>query len=99
MFRIERTANGQVVFTLSGRMQTEEIDQLQQLLVVEEPGRRVALDLRNLTLVSCDAVRFLADCEANSIIIENCPLYIRNWIAQEKRRKLRRRRNSKEEAR
>jgi hypothetical protein len=38
MLRIERSTNGQVVFTLSGRMQTEDIEQFQQLLVVETSG-------------------------------------------------------------
>ncbi len=41
MLRIERSANGQVVFTLSGRMQTEDIEQFQQLLVVETPGQQL----------------------------------------------------------
>ena len=93
MLRIERSANGQVVFTLSGRIQTEDIEQFQQLLVVERPGQPVMFDLRDVTLVNQDAVTFLADCEAKGIILESCPLHIRNWIDQEKRRhKMRRRR-------
>jgi len=95
MLRIERSANGQVVFTLSGRMQTEDIEQFRQLLVVEAPGRTVRFDLRYVTLVNQDAVTFLAHCEANGIKLENCPLYIRNWIDQEKRRNDRRRRRKK----
>ena len=91
MLRIERSANGQVVFTLSGRMQTEDIEQFQQLLVVETPGQQLTLNLRHVTLVNQDAVTFLARCEANGIKLENCPLYIRNWIDQEKRRNGRRR--------
>src|SRR6185503_16774251 len=95
MLRIERSANGQVVFTLSGRMQTEDIGQVQQLLVVETPGQPVMFDLRYVTLVNQDAVTFLAQCEADGIKIENCPLYVRNWIDQEKRRIERRRRKKK----
>jgi hypothetical protein len=91
MLRIERSANGQVVFTLSGRMQTEDIKQFQQLLVGETPGRPLMFNLLYVTLVNQDAVTFLADCEANGIKLENCPLYIRNWIDQEKRRNRRRR--------
>jgi hypothetical protein len=86
MLRIERSANGQVVFTLSGRMQTEDIEQFRQLLIVETPGQPVIVDLRHLTLVNQDAVTFLADCEAKGIKLESCPLYVRNWIDQEKRR-------------
>ena len=91
MLRIERSANGQVVFTLSGRMQTQDIEQVQQLLVVEAPGQRLMFNLRDVTLVNQDAVTFLARCEANGIKLESCPLYIRNWIDQEKRRNRRRR--------
>ena len=91
MLRIERSANRQVVFTLSGRMQTEDIEQFQQLLVVETPGQPVMFDLRDVTLVNQDVVTFLADCEAKGIKLESCPLHIRNWIDQEKCRNRRRR--------
>jgi hypothetical protein len=49
-------------------------------------------------LVNQDAVTFLAHCEANGVKLENCPLHIRNWIDQEKRRNRRprmRKRNTK----
>jgi len=93
MLRIERSANGQVVFTLSGRMQTEDIEQVRQLLVVEAPGQRLMFNLRDVTLVNQDAVTFLADCEAKGIKLESCPLHIRSWIDQEKRRDKRRQRH------
>jgi hypothetical protein len=96
MLRIERSANGQVMFTLSGRMQTEDIEQFQQLLFVETPGQPLIFNLRCLTLVNQEAVTFLADCEAKGIKLEDCPLYIRNWIDQEKRRNERRRRQKKD---
>ena len=91
MLRIERSGNGQVVFTLSGRMQTEDIEQFRQLVVVETPGQQLMFNLRDVTLVNQDAVTFLADCEAKGIKLENCPLHIRSWIDQEKRRNRRRR--------
>ena len=96
MLRIERSANGQVVFTLSGRMQTEDIEQVQQLLIVETPGQPVVLDLQDVTLVNQDVVTFFAHCEATGIKLENCPLHIRNWIDQEKRRNRRRRRQKRD---
>jgi len=83
-----------VVFTLSGRMQTEDIEQFQQLLVVETTGQRLTFNLRHVTLVNQDAVTFLAHCEAKGIKLESCPLYIRNWIDQEKRRNERQRRRN-----
>jgi hypothetical protein len=96
MLRIERSANDQVVFTLSGRMQTEDIEQVQQLLIVETPGQQLLFNLRDVTLVNQDAVTFLADCEAKGINLETCPLHIRNWIDQEKRRNRRRRRQKRD---
>jgi hypothetical protein len=96
MLRIDRSANGPVVFTLSGRMQTEDIEQFQQLLIVEPPGQQLIFDLRHVTLVNRDAVTFLAGCEAKGIQLEGCPLYIRNWIDQEKRRAVRRRAKKRE---
>ncbi len=86
MLRIERSANGQVVFTLSGRIQTEDIEQFQQLLAVETPEQPLMFNLRDVTIINQEAVTFLAHCEAKGIKLENCPLHIRNWIDQEKRR-------------
>ena len=45
MRKITRAANGEVVFKLSGRMARE----LETLLSAEESGRRVVLDLKDLT--------------------------------------------------
>jgi hypothetical protein len=75
------------VFTLSGRMQAEDIGQVQQLLDAEAPGQQLLFDLRDVTLVNRDAVAFLARCEACGITLESCPLHIRNWIDQEKRQR------------
>ena len=91
MLRIERSTNGQVVFTLSGRMQTQDIEQVQQLLAVEAPGQRLMFNLRDVTLVNQDVVTFLAGCEAKGIKLESCPLHIRSWIDQEKWRTKKRR--------
>ena len=96
MLRIERITNGQVVFTVSGRLQTEDIEQVQQLLVVEMPGQPLIFDLRDVTLVNQDVVTFLAHCEAKGIKLESCPLHIRNWINQEKRRNKRRQRQKRD---
>ena len=80
MLRIERSANGQVMFTLSGRMQTEDIDQVRQLLAVEAAGQRRVINLRDVTLINQDVVAFLAECEAQGIELECCPLHMRSWI-------------------
>jgi anti-anti-sigma regulatory factor len=84
MLRIQRAANGDVVFTLSGRMDAENVAELETLLGTESKGRRIFLDLKDLTLVDRDAVSFLERCEADSIKLKNCPAYIREWITRER---------------
>ena len=86
MLRTRRTENGRVLFTLSGRIETEDIKQLQQLLAVETSGQQLILDLRDVTLVNQDAIKFLRRCEADGIKLENCPLHVRRWIDQVKDR-------------
>lgn len=80
MLRTRRTANGRVLFTLSGRIETDDIKHLQEMLALETSGRQLVLDLRDLTLVNEDAVKFLSRCEADGIRLENCPLHVRKWI-------------------
>jgi hypothetical protein len=83
MLKIQRKANGRVLFTLSGRIEGGDIDELRGLLELEEASGHVALDLKDVTLVDRDAVRFLTDCEAENIKLENCPPYVREWIRRE----------------
>ena len=85
MLRTRRTENGRVLFTLSGRIETEDVKHLQQLLAVETSGKRLILDLRDVTLVNQDAVEFLSRCEAVGIELDHCPLHVRQWIDQLKR--------------
>jgi hypothetical protein len=85
MLRIQRSENGEVVFTLSGQMDEEPIAQLETLIRSEAGGRRIVLDLKDLTLVTENAVTFLERCESNSITLENCPPYIREWIKRQRR--------------
>jgi anti-anti-sigma regulatory factor len=85
MLKIQWTTNGELVFTLSGRLDGENIGELRTLFGTEAEGRRIALDLRDITLVDRDAVRFLQRCEADSIKLRNCPAYIREWIVREKK--------------
>ncbi len=83
MLKIQRAANGEVVFSLIGRMDGENVAELKTILSSEAKGRRIALDLKDLTLVDRDAVGFLERCEADSVKLKNCPAYIREWITRE----------------
>ncbi len=82
MLKITRAANGEVVIKLSGRMDAENIGELETLVREEANGRRIVLDLKDLTLVDQDAVSFLKRCEADNITLKDCPAYIREWITR-----------------
>jgi hypothetical protein len=83
MLKIQRRGNGEVVLTVSGRLETGNVSELSTLLKAEPAGRPLVLDLKNVLLVNRDVVRFLRVCEKDGIELRNCPPYIRSWIRQE----------------
>jgi len=82
VLKLTRVENGEVVIKLSGRMDAENVGELETLVSEEAKGRRIVLDLSDLTLVDQDAVSFLKRCEADNITLKNCPAYIREWITR-----------------
>jgi hypothetical protein len=68
--------------TLSGRMEAAQVTELRGLF--DRDYRNIILDLRDLRLADRDAVKFLRDCEADGMMFENCPAYIREWMDREK---------------
>ena len=84
MLRIERLANGKIVFTLCGRMDAEQAAALNKLFRDESRDIQIVVDLKDLTLVDRDAVRFLERCESHGIKLTNSPAYIRVWIDTER---------------
>jgi anti-anti-sigma regulatory factor len=83
MLRIQREANGEVVLKISGRLDGENLMELKKL-IDSEGGRRLVLDLRELTLVDHEAVGFLRECDSDSIELKNCPPYVCEWIARQR---------------
>jgi anti-anti-sigma regulatory factor len=82
--RIQRAADGNVVtLTLSGRIDAEQVADLQSLFASEANDHRIVLDLHEVDLVDRDTVRFLARCAAGGVQLEQCPAYIREWIERE----------------
>ena len=84
MLRISRVANGEVVFSLSGRMDAENVGEIETPLSAEASDRIIVLDLKDLRLVDQDVASFLRRCEAGGIQLKNCPAYIREWINGER---------------
>jgi hypothetical protein len=85
MLKIQRSSNGQVVFTLSGQMDEEHIADLETLIRSEGNARPIVLDLKNLTLVGQEAVSFLERCEADGVTLKNCAAYVREWVTRQQR--------------
>jgi anti-anti-sigma regulatory factor len=84
MLKITRAANGEVVLTVSGRLEAQNLAEMERTLGAEAGGRVVILDLKDLTHVDQDAVRFLGRCEVDNIQLNNCRAYIREWITRER---------------
>jgi anti-anti-sigma regulatory factor len=83
--RIHRSVEQElVVFTLTGRIQAEQVPGLLALLRSESSAHRIILDLEQVKLVDRDAVLFLALCETLGATLRNCSAYIRKWINQER---------------
>src|SRR5260370_14111979 len=84
MLKIQRSSNGEVIFTLAGRMDAEQVAEMEAPLGSEASTREIVLDLKDLTLVDRDAVRFLERCGADRLKLRNWPAYIREWITRER---------------
>jgi anti-anti-sigma regulatory factor len=84
MLKIHRSGNGEVVLTLSGRMDHESTLELENVIEAEEmKGRQIVLDIKDLTLVGQSDIDFLIRCEAAGIKLVNCARYVREWIARQ----------------
>jgi hypothetical protein len=84
MLRIERFFDDGVVFSLSGRIQIEDVAELQRLVSLEAADQNIAFDLQDVTLVDRDAMKFLACWESEGIRLENCLAYVRDCIDRRK---------------
>ena len=85
MLKVERSSNGTGLFRLSGRIEKTDVEDLRCLLNLESPDHLLALEMSDVTYLDPTAIAFLAECEANGIILKNCPIYLREWIDKGKK--------------
>jgi hypothetical protein len=78
---VRRTEEGTTILKLSGRIRSEDIEEIRNQIDV--PRMRIAFDLKDVTLVDRASVRFLASCESEGARLVNCVVYIREWISRE----------------
>ena len=82
--KIDRQAVGKdgVLFRVSGRITGDHVNTLRTLL--EQESSVLTLDLKDVRSVDVEAVKLLAALESKGVRIDNCPLYIREWIRRER---------------
>jgi hypothetical protein len=71
-----------VVLRVSGRLTGDNVETLRKLMERESSG--LTLDLKDVRLADGEAVKLMAIHESNGVRIDNCPLYIREWIRRER---------------
>jgi len=85
MLKIHRSSGRTVVFTVSGQLDADNVNELCQVVDSEPSGGVLVLDLANLILADRDAVRVLRQYEARRrVVLRNCPAYVRTWIGCER---------------
>jgi hypothetical protein len=83
MLRIEKDCDGCVSrLRLSGRIESHLIPNIRSIM--SNGCARKVLDLSEVTLVDFGTVRFLIDCEDQSVELVQCPPYIREWMLRER---------------
>jgi len=83
--KIEKDSQGgKTTIRLIGHFQSEHLEELKKQL--QHNGPLFVLDLKEVTVVDVEVVRFLGECKADGVKIVHCSQYVRNWMARERRR-------------
>jgi anti-anti-sigma regulatory factor len=81
--KIEKDSRGgKTTIRLIGHFQSEHLGELTKLL--QDNGPQVVLDLKEVTVVDVEVVRFLGKSKADGVKIAHCSQYISKWIARER---------------
>jgi len=84
MLKIQASCENEgTLFALSGRIEATDLPQLEELAASR--SAQVVFDLGEVTLAGRDAILFLSGCEARGVRLQNCPGFVREWIAREKK--------------
>jgi hypothetical protein len=81
VLRIDRADRpGSVVFFLSGRLELQHIGQLDAQFAAQRLP--IIVDLIDVRLIDREVVQTLAQWDSDGIKLENCPTYVRDWMAK-----------------
>lgn len=82
--RIDRQVVGnRAIIHLVGSLRIEHLDEIKAQ--IGAPDRVTVLDVRGVSVISVEGVRFLNRCEASGIAIRNASPYISKWMALERK--------------
>ncbi len=80
--KIEKLAGEQgTTLKLIGRIRAEHLAELRAQIAASALS---VLELKEVTLVDAEVVRFLSACESEGLQLLNCSAYIREWIVRER---------------
>ena len=68
---------------LSGELRCEHLDQVKA--EIERCGSPVVLDLEELDLVDIEAIRFLNECEAKGVSVQQLLAFHREWMSRDRK--------------
>jgi hypothetical protein len=81
--KIEKhSQGGKTTIRLIGHFQSEHIGELKKQL--QHDGPQFILDLKEVTVVDVDVVRFLGKRKTDGVKIVHCSPFIRKWMARER---------------
>ena len=82
--KIDRQSSGdELVVRLIGNVGVEHLPEVTTEVRLE--GRRVVIDVSEVTLISMEGIRLLNACEDDGIAVINASPYILEWMALERR--------------
>ncbi len=82
--KIEKDSQGgETTIRLIGQFQSDHVGELKKQL--QDNGPQFVLDLKEVTIVDVEVVRFLGRCKADGVKIVNCSQYIQKWMARERK--------------
>ena len=65
-------------------METKGMAELKGLLDLQMDYHDVVLDLKDVSVISGDAMGFFVRWESDGVKLENCAPYVREWMEREK---------------
>jgi predicted metal-binding protein len=57
---------------------------LKRLFERQTDLRDIVFDLKDVSVIDREVMRFFVRCEADGVKLENCPAYVREWMEREK---------------